>query len=170
LLENLVFNEFGTEEFEESLMQIGRHLGFKTQRPEKEKTAKLDVLWTIGGLQFILFPCKSGAVAERISKNYADQASGNMQWFSQTYGSECNGTPVIVHPSTVLDTDAYAPSTTRVMDKALMTKFRSAIIAFASGVKDSLNSVSQIKANLSANKLLGEQFLEAFTVPVMKSK
>ena len=45
ILANLAFNELGSEEFEQSLMDLGLHLGFNAQRPEKEKTGKLDVMW-----------------------------------------------------------------------------------------------------------------------------
>ena len=170
VLEHLAFSEFGTDEFEESLMQLGKHLGFKTQRPEKEKTAKLDVLWAVGDQEYILFPIKSGAIAEKISKYYADQASGNMNWFTQTYGAGCRGTPVIVHHSNTLDTDAYGPPLLRVMDKGLITKLRDSAMAFAKGIKDNLDNVAQIKANLNANKLLGSQIIEAFTMPAKKQK
>ncbi|HEY5063383.1 MAG TPA: helicase C-terminal domain-containing protein [Xanthobacteraceae bacterium] len=168
ILEHLVFGEFGTDEFEESLMLIGRHLGFKAQRPEKEKTAKLDALWAVGSQQYILFPCKSGATTQSISKTYADQASGNMNWFLQTYGAGCVATPVIVHVSDMLDKDAYAPKSTRVMDKSAMTKFREAAAAYATGIKGSFDNPSEIKAHLSANSLLAAQFLKAFTRPVKK--
>jgi hypothetical protein len=168
MLEHLVFDEFGTDEFEEALMLVGRHIGFATQRPEKEKTAKLDVLWAIGNQQYVLFPCKSGASSSAISKHYADQASGNMNWFTQTYGPGCVGTPVIVHPSAVLDKDAYAPNSTRVMDKGALTKFRDAVSAYAAGVKETLNNPTQLKAHLNANKLLATQLFEAFTSPIKK--
>jgi hypothetical protein len=168
ILEHLVFDEFGTDEFEESLMSIGKHVGFKTQRPEKEKTAKLDVLWAIGNQQYVLFPCKSGASSGAISKHYADQASGNMNWFTQTYGAGCVGTPVMVHPSTVFDKDAYAPNSTRVIDKAALTKLREAVSAYATGIKDTFDNPAQIQAHLNANKLLAAQFLEAFTLSVKK--
>jgi Helicase C-terminal domain/Type III restriction enzyme, res subunit len=168
ILERLVFSEFETEEFEESLMLIGKHLGFRTQRPEKEKAAKLDVLWAIGNQQYILFPCKSGASTHFISKHYADEASGNMNWFGQTYGAGYVGTVVIVHPSDALDKDAYAPNSTRVMNKAAMTKFREAVAAYAHGIKDVLENPTQIKAHLNANNLLAGQFVEAFTRPIKR--
>ena len=168
MLEHLVFDEFGTDDFEESLMMVGRHIGFKSQRPEKEKTAKLDVLWAIGNQRYILFPCKSGAVSIEISKHYADQVSGNMNWFVQTYGQGCVGTPVIVHPSAVLDKSAYAPDNTRVIDKGALTKLRAAVLSFASGVKDAFDSPSHLKAHLNANKLMAAQFLESFTLLIKK--
>jgi hypothetical protein len=149
-------------------MLVGRHVGFRAQRPEKEKTAKLDVLWAVGSQQYVLFPCKSGASSNVISKQYADQASGNMNWFIQTYGPGCVGTPVIVHPSTILHKDAYAPSSTRVIDKGGLTKLREAILAYVTGIKDTFDNPAQIQAHLNANKLLAAQFFEAFTLTVVK--
>jgi hypothetical protein len=168
IIENLVFDEFVTDEFEESLMLVGKHFGFKTQRPEKEKTAKLDVLWAIGNLQYVLFPCKSGASSDAISKQYADQASGNMNWFTQTYGPGCLGTVVIAHPSTILSKDAYAPNSTRVIDKEALAKLRQAATDYAIGIKDAFDNPTQIRAHLNANRLLAAQFLEAFTLPIKK--
>ncbi|MEY9252337.1 hypothetical protein ABH989_006196 [Bradyrhizobium ottawaense] len=169
ILEHLVFDEFGTDDFEESLMLVGKHIGFKAQRPEKEKTAKLDVLWAVGNQQYVLFPCKSGASSDAISKHYADQVSGNMNWFTQTYGPGCVGTPVIVHPSASLDKDAYAPNSTRVIDKEQLTKLREAVSAYAAGIKDTIDNPVQIRAHLNANKLLAAQFSEAFTLSIKKS-
>jgi hypothetical protein len=97
-------------------------------------------LWVVGNQQYILFPCKSGAISNAISKQYADQASGNMNWFTQTYGPGCVSTPVIVHPSTVLDNDAYAPNSTRVIDKGSLTKLCEAVSAYAAGIKDTFDN------------------------------
>jgi len=170
ILKNLVFTASGTDEFEDALMELGLHLGFPAQRPEKEKSGKLDVLWAIGIGRYILFPCKSGASAEAISKQYADQASGNMNWFLSTYGKNNKGTPVIVHPATVLQADAFPPENTRVIGKHELSKLHSAVSAFATAVKDDLQNVAKIKASLSANFLLGDQFVQNFAVVPKKKK
>jgi hypothetical protein len=130
----------------------------------------LDVLWGIGIGQFILFPCKSSATTAAISKQYADQASGNMNWFASTYGSGSKGTPVIIHPATTLDSDAFPPDNTRVMGKEELAKFRVACSAFATAIKDDLQNHAKIEASLSANFLLGDQFLQKFTVAPKKKK
>jgi hypothetical protein len=170
ILENLAFSEFGSDQFEEALMEIGLHLGFLAQRPEKEGSAKLDVLWGIGVGQYILFPCKSSATTGAISKQYTDQASGNMNWFTSTYGKSAKGTPVIVHPATILESDAFPPDNTRVMGKDELIKFHAACTAFATAVKDDFQNVAKIKASLSANLLLGDQFIQKFTVAPKKKR
>src|SRR5262249_12949191 len=81
LLENLVFSEDGSEEFERALMELGLHFGFRAQRPEKDDIWKLDVLWAIGNLEYLLFPCKSEATSETISKHYTDEVGGAINWF-----------------------------------------------------------------------------------------
>jgi Helicase C-terminal domain len=170
ILGNLVFSEIGSDQFEEALLEIGLHLGFHAQRPEKEKSGKLDVLWGINVGKYILFPCKSSATTDTISKQYTDQASGNMNWFASTYGKGNQGVPVIIHPATILEFDAFPPADTRVMGKEELTKFRSACAAFATAIKDDIKNVAKIKASLSANSLLGEQFLQNFTVAPKKIK
>ena len=170
ILENLVFSELGSDQFEEALMEIGLHLGFQAQRPEKDNSGKLDVLWGVGIGTYILFPCKSSATAVAISKKYADQASGNMNWFASTYGKGNKGTPVIVHPATILEGDAFPPDNTRVMGKEELAKFHSACVAFGAAIKDDLKNVAKTKEALAANFLLGEQFLRNFTVAPKKKK
>jgi hypothetical protein len=169
-LENLVFSELGSDQFEEALMEIGLHLGFQAQRPENENLGKLDVLWGIGIGQYILFPCKSSAVAPTISKKYADQTSGNMNLFTSTYGKGSNGTPIIVHPATTLDVDAFPPENTRIMGKDQLPEFLSACTTFATAIKDDLQNAAKIKASLSANFLLGNQFVQKFTVAPNRKK
>jgi len=110
-------------------------------------------------------------VTDAISKQYADQASGNMNWFTATYGSGCTGTPVIIHPAIILGQDAFPPERIRMMGKDELTKFRAACAAFASTVKDDLQSNTKVKAALSANGLMGDQFLQNFTIaPKKKGK
>jgi hypothetical protein len=170
ILENLVFSEVGSDQFEEALMELGLHLGFHAQRPEKEKSGKLDVLWGIGVGQYVLFPCKSSATASTISKQYADQVSGNMNWFANTYGKSSKGTPVIVHPATKLESDAFPPEETRVMGKEELIKFHAACTGFATAIKDDLQNVTKIKSSLSANSLLGDQFIQKFTLVPKRKK
>jgi hypothetical protein len=170
IVENLVFSEIGSDPFEESLMELGLHIGFHAQRPEDEKLGKLDVLWGIGVGEYIMFPCKSAATTGAISKQYADQASGNMNWFASKYGKSSKGTIVIVHPATILAPDAFPPENTRVMGKDELAKLHSACASFATAVKDDLQNVAKIRASLSANYLLGDQFLQKFTVAPKKKK
>ena len=115
-----------------------------------------------------LFPCKSEAIVSTISKQYADQASGNMNWFVATYGKGAKGTPVIVHPSKVLAPDAFPPEATRIMAKDELAKLHKSCIAFATAIKDDLASAQKAKGALAANFLMGDLFVKTFTAAPKK--
>ena len=164
ILGDLSFREDGADAFEQALMDLGQHVGFLAQRPEKDNIGKLDVLWAIGHLNYVLFPCKSEATAEKISKSYADQVSGNMNWFRTEYDATCHPFPIIVHPSTVLDSDASPPQNMRVMGKIELDKLVQCARSFAIAVKDRVDDTDHVRASLSANHLLGTQFVDAFSI------
>jgi hypothetical protein len=113
---------------------------------------------------------KGSATAAAISKQYADQASGNMNWFTSAYGPTNAGTVVIVHPATILDADAFPPENSRVIGKSELQNLHTACIAFVTAVKDDLGNETKIKMSPSANGLLGDQLLQNFTVKPTKKK
>ncbi len=164
VLENLSFGPDGAEKFEQALADLGHHLGFRSQRLEKDGIWNLDVLWGIGNLEFALLPCKSEATSPTISKHYTDEVSGAVNWFKGAYDSTCNATPVIVHPSSVLDKLAAPPVGMKCMGVPELDALRKACESFASGIKDRLNDVIHIKSALSVNGLLGTQILKRFAI------
>jgi hypothetical protein len=94
-------------------MDIGLHLGFSAQRPEKQGAGHLDVLWGIGQLEYLLLACKSGATAPTISKHYADEISGSVNWLRSAYDHTCQAVPVIIHPSEFMDATASMRKSSR---------------------------------------------------------
>jgi hypothetical protein len=164
LLDDLVFRSDGYETFEQALMDLGLHLGFVSQRPEKEGAGRLDVLWGIGQLEYLLLACKSEATAPAISKHYADEISGSVNWFRATYDHTCQAVPVIVHPSDVMDAAASPPPGIRVVATNQLSALQDACRRFASSVKDRLNEPAQVRHALTANGLLGRQFVDQYTI------
>lgn len=154
-----------SEAFEQALMELGLRLGFGAQRPEKETgVGGLDVLWGIGERQYLLLPCKNGATADMISKDYTDEISGSVNWFVSNYDHTCSATPVIIHPSITLDPAAAPPPNLRVITATQLDALRAASQAFALAVKDRLNEVDHIGTNLRIQKLLGSQIVSEYTV------
>lgn len=170
LLDELTFRQESHEGFEQALMEIGLHLGFAAQRPEKEGVSHLDVLWGIGQLEYLLLACKSEATASTISKHYADEISGSANWFRNAYDHSCKAVPVIVHPAATMDAAASPPSGTRVIAMDQLAALRDACRAFATSVKDRLSEPSEIRFALTAHNLLGSQVVPHFSVPVRKPK
>jgi hypothetical protein len=164
LLDDLVFVEEEAEAFEQALADLGHHIGFRAQRPEKEEAAHLDVLWGIGQGEYVLLPCKSGAVSPTISKRYSDEVSGSVNWFSTYYDHTFTAVPVIVHPSDILDSGASPPVGMRVMTGIQVGALRDAVRAFALAVKDRLDEPVHVRQSLSAQGLLGKQVVDRYTV------
>ncbi|WAP70362.1 helicase C-terminal domain-containing protein [Jiella pelagia] len=163
ILDRLVFEEDSSEDFEQALMDLGLHLGFRSQRPEKEGSAKLDVMWGIGSMQYLLLPCKNEASTEAISKQYADEVSGNVNWFDANYDVSAKAVPVIVHPSFKVNSDAAPPANMRVLAKANLGELREAARKFGRAVKDNLGDADHIKSVLQTLNLTGEKIVAAYT-------
>jgi hypothetical protein len=168
LLDELTFRADGHEEFEQALMEVGLHLGFGAQRPEKQGAGHLDVLWGIGQLEFLLLSCKSEATAPAISKHYADEISGSVNWFRDAYDHSCKAVSMIVHPSVTMDAAASPPSGTRVIATDQLAALRDACRGFASSVKDRLLEPAQVRYALTAQGLLGRQVVDQFSLPPRK--
>lgn len=164
ILGDLIFVRDESEDFEQALFDLGLHLGFRSQRPEKDGISNLDVLWGVGQGSFLLLPCKSGAVSGTISKHYSDEVSGSANWFTQNYDQAFNATPVIIHPSAQLDSLATPPANMRVMTAAQIEILRERARSYIHSVKDRLTEHAQVRHALTANNLLGEHFVQNNTV------
>jgi len=164
VLNDLMFVREESEAFEQALYELGLHIGFRAQRPEKEGVTNLDVLWGIGHGVYLLLPCKSGAVSPTISKTYSDEVGGSANWFAQAYDHTFRATPVIVHPSATLDVLATPPRNLKAMTKVQIDTLQDRVRSFAHSVKDRLNEPAQVRFSLSANNLLGEYFVLNNTV------
>jgi len=170
LLDELAFMEDNHESFEQALMDLGLHLGFGAQRPEKQGAGHLDVLWGIGQREYLLLACKSEATASTISQHYADEISGFANWFQGAYDHSCKAVPVIVHPSTTMDAEASPPPGTRVIAKDQLSALRVACRGFALSVKDRLSETAHVRFALTAHNLLGRQVVDNYSVTPRKLK
>jgi hypothetical protein len=170
LIDELAFIEDSHENFEQALMDIGLHLGFGAQRPEKQGAGHLDVLWGIGQREYLLLSCKSEATASTISQHYADEISGFANWFQSAYDHSCKAVPVIVHPSPTMDAEASPPPGTRVIAKDQLAALRSACRGFALSVKDRLSETAHVRFALTAHNLLGRQVVDHYSLPPRKLK
>jgi hypothetical protein len=54
ILDDLLPNPDSTEEFEQAWYELGRHLGFDSQRPERDHGDGPDVLWLLGDLRYLV--------------------------------------------------------------------------------------------------------------------
>jgi replicative superfamily II helicase len=91
--------QFGVkaEQFEAALDEMGKALGFETQRPDKEWKEGPDNLWAVREGQFFLFECKNQAEPQKteINKDESGQMNNSCAWFKSNYpGAQCKSTMI----------------------------------------------------------------------------
>lgn len=163
LLDDLDWGEEGSKRFEAALAELGKFLGFGSQRPEDETGRGPDNLWALGNLKYFVIECKSGAVlADKISKENTNQLNGSIIWFTDKYDNSCSATPIMIHPKTIFEHAASPHSDIRIVNMPGLKKLRDAVRAFSislatsGGFKDA-NEVSKQLGHhrLSANEIVG---------------
>ena len=132
LLDDLDWGEEGSKRFEAAMMALGSFLGFGSQRPEDAIGRGPDNLWALGGLNYLVIECKSGAVlAERISKGDTNQLNGSIVWFAEKYDGTCSATPIMVHPKTIFEHAASPHTSIRIMNRDGLKALRDAVRAYS---------------------------------------
>ncbi len=134
MLEKLAFDPAATELFEEGMLELGLFLGFGSQRPERQLGQGPDNLWALKGGHYWVIEAKSGATSEFIAKKDAAQLSQSMLWFGRKYAPDQSATPVMVHHSRKLYSDATPPEGMRVINGPVLGELIASVRAFASGL------------------------------------
>jgi hypothetical protein len=77
-----------TGERQAALDELGRALGFETQRPDKEWKQGPDNLWALRDNQYLLIECKNQVDKNRkeINKDETGQMNNSRAWFKTNYG------------------------------------------------------------------------------------
>lgn len=115
-----------SNQFEESLKNLGEFMGFKGQRPERDYRVGPDVLWLAGKDTGVVIECKHQKAAPNpLTKEEHGQLLTSVQWFKNQYPKR----GVIefgVHPSNTA-TPAAAASDTRVLTLAKLGELTTGI-------------------------------------------
>lgn len=134
LLADLTWDPDRTDAFEAAMQELGRFIGFGSQRPDKTyKDGGPDNLWAMTATNFSIIECKSGVadMDKAISKDFCNQLLGSESWFKTRYEANVTADLVIVHPSSKFG-DAASPSANmRVMDLHSLDRLKKAIDGFA---------------------------------------
>lgn len=155
------------EKFEEALNQIGIVLGFVCSRPDKETGGYgPDNLWAIDSSKYLVIECKTEATTQTIKKDYCNQLSGSVNWFKENYVYPNECTPIMVHPSKLVDVVASPDENMRVMTEEELTCFRKNIRDFYSALchNGSISDISKINELLSIYKLRKDDITNMYTV------
>lgn len=167
LLENLDWGEEGSKRFEAAMLDLGKFLGFGSQRPEDTVGCGPDNLWALGGLKYLVIECKSGAViAEKISKHDTNQLNGSIVWFSEKYDKTCSMTPIMVHPKTVFEHAASPHADIRIINGTGLTMLREAVRAYSTSLAASggFKDAREVERQLQFHNLFASEIVRLCTV------
>ena len=130
---------FGTEAdiFEKNIEEIGKALGYVSQRPDKTIRKGPDNLWGIGNNTFVMFECKSEVSQERreIYKLEAGQMNNHCGWFEKEY-LDATVYRIMIIPTLHLAYDADFTHDVKIMRKNKMQLFRKNILSFFKEFKE----------------------------------
>lgn len=166
LLADLVYdpNPALVEPFEQALSRLGVHLGFATQRPERDYKKGPDVFWQMGGNEYAVIEAKNNVVTDFIRKHDLGQLAVSVNWFNNEYEQPASAIPVMFHRSHKPNRDAFAPPGTRIITDAGLRRLKSAVSAFATALASDgqFHNPDRVGEQLVHHKINGKNALLAF--------
>lgn len=167
LFDDLDWGEEISNRFEAAMQDLGRFLGFGSQRPESEVGCGPDNLWALGGHRYLVIECKSGATsAQKISKHDTNQLNGSIVWFEKKYDATANMTPIIVHQKTVFESAATPNPKIRIMNISGLEQLRKAVrnYAISLATSGSFKDARETEKQLMHHKLNAQSIVALCTV------
>lgn len=168
ILENLIFKEGTANMFEAEFKRIANFIGFGSQRPEHEYGKGPDVLWELGGLNYLVVECKNGVTSKTglINKHDCNQLNGSAMWFESKYDNTCAYTPILIHPSTKFEHAGTAHENTRIINNEGLTLLKRNIQEFIKSicVQNKTSDIEAIRKSLIHHKLRQEDFIATYTL------
>ncbi len=171
-LSNLSFG-VEAEKFEYALFEIGRLLGYASQRPDKEIRKGPDVLWCVSNNRYVLLECKSEVSDSRkvISKSEAGQMEEHGGWFETEYGNDTDVLHILVIPTRALASDAYFSRDVLIIRKNTLERFKRTIKDFFKEFRacnfDSID-IDFVQEKLVAHGICDDFFVKDYTESVIK--
>jgi replicative superfamily II helicase len=158
------------ERFERAFDELGRMLGFATDRPDKAWKEGPDNLWCLKEQSYLLVECKSRISTEReaIHKSDSGQMNNACAWFDQMYKG-ASAARIIVHPAKKCDKGAAFNADVRAMRprelRALTKAVREFFMEFAAADLSDLD-VADIQKWLEKHALRVSDLQNAYSVAI----
>lgn len=164
-LDKLSFNS-PADSFEEGLDELGKALGFTTQRPELEGSGGPDNLWRVNDKMYWVIECKNEVLGKReeISKGEIGQVNNDIGWFEKHY-TGCQAAYVFVHPAEKLAKDAYPNKPCWTINEASLDELKENVKKLYLGLGETLpNTMSEdlVKKRLLENQLLSDELAKRY--------
>ena len=154
-----------TDEAEAAIADLGLHLGFASQQPERDYGIGSDVLWSMGNHTYAVIEAKTGATAPLIWKKDINQLAGSVSWCSREYGVDATVIPLLVHPSYTVQRTGTPTSGTRVVTKKTLKALKYAIRALSKALAhdDQYRLPAMVDEQLRHHKLDAAAIVDQFT-------
>lgn len=163
ILSDLLFSEDCVKAFEKAIDDLGKVLGFLSQRPENDFGRGPDNLWSMGNSEYWVIECKSGAIkTSQISKHDINQLSGSIHWFEHQYDSSCTATPIMIHPKNCYNVESAPHPKMRVITSEGLSTLKRNVENYAAGISLDM-SVDDIQRSLKSNNLTTDKLLSTIT-------
>lgn len=165
LITDLAWDPLRTDQAEDALASLGRHLGFLAQQPERDFKIGSDVMWSLGDHQYVVIEAKTGAESTAIWKKDINQLAGSVNWCEGEYGVDAKITPLMVHPSHLVQRSGTPPQGCRSINRADMKALKKALKQFARALANdnAFQDVTAVEAQIVALGLTRDTFFRTFT-------
>lgn len=134
VLADLVWDNDRTNATEQALADLGEHIGFTAQRPERDFGRGSDVLWVLGPRMYAVIEAKSGATGQLIWKKDIDQLAGSVNWCLDEYGKTSQVLPVMMHKFVTAERSGTPPPGAKILDDNRLPELKRAVTAFAGAI------------------------------------
>jgi hypothetical protein len=167
ILERLAFDPSATEEFEEAMLELGLFLGLGSQRPEQELGNGPDNLWAIESGRFWVIEAKSGATSEFIGKRDAAQLGAALTWFGKKYPADQAATPVMIHHSKKLYSDATASTGMRILNERAIGELAASVRSLSEGLAaEGWQDLDRVASLIGGNALHPDGLVSRLIAPI----
>lgn len=165
LITDLAWDPLRTDHAEDALASLGCHLGFLAQQPERDFKIGSDVMWSLGAHEYVVIEAKTGADSSAIWKKDINQLAGSVNWCEGEYGADAKVTPLMVHPSHLVERSGTPPQGCRSINRADMKVLKKALKQFARALANdsAFQDVAAVEAQLVALGLTRDSFFGTFT-------
>lgn len=156
-----------SEKFENAVYEMGKMLGFVSQRPDKEIKKGPDNLWCGVDGKYFLIECKNEVDEKRseISKYEAGQMNSHCGWFETIYG-EAKVKRILIIPTKNLSYYGNFTHQVEIMRPGKLKSLKEAIRAFFKEFKSyNIQEISDEKIQhfIKANKLEVDNLINDYT-------
>lgn len=165
LISDINWDNSRTEEAEAALAVLGQHLGFITQRPERDFKIGSDVLWVLGNHRYLVIEAKTGATSDLVWKRDINQLAGSVNWCRGEYGSQAEVVPLVVHPSRIVDKAGTPPQNCRTIDKPCLNALKGELkkLSRALAHEDAFKEPTKVETQLRIRGFSEDQVIDKFT-------